>query len=170
MAADVKPGATLVRRDMGLASVLKTLKELPHYQVTVGIQGGDLAAHYPDGTPVVVVALANEFGTEHIPSRPFLRRAAQDAQEGAAMQAAHATIENILDGGSPVKELAEVGRDLLDLVLDQIDGASSWATPDSNETVEAKRSTKPLDDSGKLHDSMSWAVRKDGDIVEGGKR
>lgn len=169
MAANVKPGATLVRKDTGLAAVFKSLKELPHYQVTVGIQGTDLAAHYPDGTPVVVVALANEFGTKRIPARGFMRRAAQAAEEGAAVQAAQVTVENIIDGGDPVKEFAEVGRDLLDLVLDQIEGAPSWAKPDSNETIEAKGSTKPLVDSGKLLNSMSWAVRKDGEIVEGGK-
>lgn len=41
--------------------------------VEVGIY--DKAGEYEDGTSVIMVALWNEFGTESIPSRPFLRNA-----------------------------------------------------------------------------------------------
>ena len=39
--------------------------------VSVGVHGD--AGEYPDGTSVYTVAMANEFGTENIPERSFMR-------------------------------------------------------------------------------------------------
>ena len=48
----------------------KLLKELGQLEVRIGIQQGETSK---DGVDLVDIAMFNELGTVHIPSRPFLR-------------------------------------------------------------------------------------------------
>ena len=64
-----------------LNRVLAKTKDLPHLNVgffegaTYPHSNGSSAGNpYPDGTPVAAVAAFNEFGTDRIPPRPFMRQ------------------------------------------------------------------------------------------------
>ena len=59
----------------GLVGALSRVADLDGLTITVGIQGTPATTASGEATPaeLVAIATANEFGTERIPPRPFLR-------------------------------------------------------------------------------------------------
>ena len=55
------------------------LQELADKEVAVGFQHGEAAED--DGTDICDIAAWNELGTEHIPSRPFLRKSVDENED-----------------------------------------------------------------------------------------
>lgn len=69
----ITPRITIKGDFTRLERIRKEFAKARNAYATVGIH--EDAGEYEDGTSVVQVALYNEFGTEHIPSRPFIRSA-----------------------------------------------------------------------------------------------
>lgn len=128
---------------------------------STGVQGVAVgffaSARYPDGTPVAAVAAWNEWGTEHIPERPF-KRASIKKMEKAFME----TIKDNID-----TETMSVSRHLADLlgaqgtgiVQDTIsDGSFSPNPPNAPATVAMKGSSRTLVDTGRMRQSATWKV------------
>lgn len=57
----------------------RILQELADKEVAVGFQHGEAAED--DGTDICDIAAWNELGTEHTPSRPFLRKSVDENEE-----------------------------------------------------------------------------------------
>ncbi len=107
---------------------------------------------------VATYAAFNEFGTLHIPPRPFIRTALE--REGAAISDAQ---EQILDGIISGRWTARSGADALGdfirrLIQKRIDNSPSWAVRNDPATVEKKGSAHPLIDTGKMRDSIEVKV------------
>ena len=62
--------------DLGFRKIVSGLKELDNVEIVVGVLRN--AGKEKDGTDLVDVAVYNEFGTKHIPSRPFIRIASDE--------------------------------------------------------------------------------------------
>ncbi|GFE96572.1 hypothetical protein [Gluconobacter sp. Gdi] len=81
-----------------LSRVLRRTQALPH--ANIGFLEG---AVYPDGTPLATVAYYNEFGTDRIPARPFMRQAIAKNQDqwpkllAASLKATRGDLEKALD-------------------------------------------------------------------------
>ena len=115
---------------------------------------------YPDGTPVVLVAAVNNFGSASrgIPVRPFMSEGAEPAIAATAPIAAalipalnegRATVEDILGDMGPFAEAAFKGKIT----------EGPWE-PNAAFTVEKKGSSAPLIDTGLLRNSLTHVVRK----------
>lgn len=115
---------------------------------------------YPDGTPVVLVAAVNNFGssTRGIPDRPFMSEGAEPAIEATApiaaalipaLNAGRATVEDILGDMGPFAEAAFKEK------ITQ----GPWE-PNADSTVAEKGSSSPLIDTGLLRNSLTHVVRK----------
>lgn len=103
------------------------------------------------------VALWNEFGTENIPARPFLRRAQARVNERGAR-----ILKALMDDGAPLdKALKQIGVMMQGEIKQQI--THGTFTPNAPSTIARKGSSRPLVDTGNLLQSVHWGVvKKDG--------
>lgn len=67
----IKPKVKTRVNDGLLVALKGNMKQARGAYTTVGVHSG--AGNYPDGTPVAMVAIYNEFGTGSIPERSFMR-------------------------------------------------------------------------------------------------
>ena len=123
--------------------------------VKVGLPKGSNA--YPDGTSVIDVGIWNEFGTEHIPERSFLRSGIganlgeyKKFNKGALLQIQRKRM-------SVPKALGQLGVLAAGHVREMIDEVKFPANAPS--TIRRKRgSTNPLVDTGHLKQSVTHEV------------
>ncbi|MDB5849798.1 MAG: hypothetical protein JWP29_3550 [Rhodoferax sp.] len=141
--------------DHGHRRIMAEIRQLDGRSIKVGIQTD--AGEEDNGTAIVDVAIYNEFGTEHIPSRPFFRRMA-DNYRGQLHQVAMAAYEGILRGGTAMRCLGVVGtwyQDMQKRVLR--DGP--WV-PNSPLTIKLKRSATPLIDHSRMVNAIRYVVQR----------
>ena len=125
--------------------------------------GGHGAGHesvsaddYKDGPAVAQVAAWNEFGTKHVPARPFMRQAAAKIEEGLAkaapdIVAALAKGEIDADGA-----MREIGAWQVGMIQNEIrEGGFAENAPS---TKRQKDSETPLYDTGRMAQSVHYAV------------
>ena len=155
------------------------LKELQSLHVKVGYQQGK--KHYPpkpktvrknaDGeaevsgssTPIDVceIAATNEFGTDKIPSRPFMRQTA-DHKEGELKKFMEDRAVEAVHGRITAEEaFTKIGVKTKGAIQQQIrDGEF---VPDSPQTIRRKGSDKPLIDTGRMRQSVDFFIEPKGE-------
>lgn len=136
----------------------REIDELIDKKVFVGFQAGHAAEE--DGTDMAAVAAWNELGTEHIPSRPFLRMSVDENEDKINAMCAQ-QVKNLCNGGSAESVLKEVGAFGVSLVQEKI-GNGSFA-PNAPATIKAKGSDHPLIDSGRMRQSVHYVVKGKGE-------
>ena len=112
---------------------------------------------YPDGTPVSLVALINEYGSQavHVPERGFFR---------AALAAMRADLRRELHKGYDARKGGRVSPELaarLGEIAKRHIQASIEATrepPNAPTTLESKRGSSPLVDTGELGRVVEYNV------------
>jgi hypothetical protein len=98
------------------------------------------------------VALWNEFGTERIPARPFLRT----AQNRATKRGEH-IVQVRMEENSDVEQICkDLGLMLQDEIKNQI--THGTFAPNAPSTIKRKGSSHPLIDTGNLRQSVHWGV------------
>ena len=148
--------------------ILKTLS------VTVGYQGRSGLAFYPgkDRINVATVAMFHVFGTEDIPKRDFMR-SALEVGRGQMADVIAREIGLVATGQKTALDaMSAIGEFAAELIVKRIDSAGSWAKPLDPGTTKEKGSSKPLNATGLLRDSVTWAVRKGavgGSVIREGK-
>lgn len=113
------------------------------------------SARYPDGTPIAAVAAWNEFGTEIIPERPFIRIA--NAQNELNLIA---IIRNQVDPLTMVITRTvgnSLGQNQMDAVKKSM--VDLRDPPNAESTlVRKKGKTNPLIDTGRMNRSVTYKV------------
>jgi len=117
---------------------------------------------YPDGTPVTLVAAVNNFGSPSrgIPQREFMHRSAPAAIKATApIQKA---LMPALNAGkvTPEQILGHMGDPAVAAFKTTIDGITD--PPNAQSTIDAKGSSKPLQDTGLMRNSLTYVVRPGG--------
>ncbi len=152
--------------------MVKRVTQLSKLEVTTGVFTGSFAS---DQATNAEIAFFNEFGTRHIPSRPFMRTAFDNNVERYARQAVGA-LRKIYDGKHAFQVLFPMGnRARSDMVKSLTEG--SW-TPNKRATVEAKlrksnartsrrprkgfAPVRPLIDTGTLRRSIEFVIARKG--------
>lgn len=135
----------------------KTLEELKRLQVRIGIQQG---AGSEDGVDLVDIAMFNELGTEHIPSRPFLRDSV-DAHEAEINSFLQSATKSLFRGGSAETVLKRIGVFQKGLIQKEI--SSGNFAPNSPATIRKKGSDRPLIDTGRMRQSINYVIQDKGD-------
>lgn len=136
----------------------RELEKLASMEVCIGFQHGE--ASEEDGTDICDVAAWNELGTEHMPSRPFLRKSVDENEDGI-IDFLQEKRDGLIAGASAEQILKEIGLFQKDLVQEKI--TEGDFTPDAPSTVRKKGSSKPLIDSGRMRQSVNYVIRKKGD-------
>ena len=135
---------------------LRALEELDGLEVRVGYQEG---ATYPDGTPVVHVALWNELGTVNAPPRPFIRQTV-DNNEAKIQSKMKSSVNKLANGATADTVLNELGVFAKGLLQKEIKDGDY--VPNAPSTVEKKGSDRPLIDTGLLRQSANYVIKKKG--------
>lgn len=112
---------------------------------------------YPDGTPVAVVAAANEYGTATIPERSFIRSAVREQTAEIKRRLGDVT-RDAMRGQDSLAALGRIALWLEGAVRRKILG-SNIPPPLAIATVRRKGSSKTLYDTGLLADSVEGRVR-----------
>lgn len=128
------------------------LNELEPVEVVAGIQKGEVN----DGVLVAEYATWNEFGTRTIPSRPFMRNAF-DKNVETLVRFFYQGRRGIVDGKINQDQLMNaVGVKMVQLIKESILN-ESWA-PNAEYTIDRKKSSKPLVDTGTMLNSITYAI------------
>lgn len=134
----------------------KTLQELSRLEVVAGYQED---APYPSGGQSLLdVVIWNEYGTEKIPSRPFIRNSVESyikEIDGFFQR----DIKRRVIAAAPARQLlARIGEYQVTLIRRSIKEGSY--VPNSPATVARKKSDKPLIDTGHMRQSIHYQVRE----------
>lgn len=135
----------------------RELAELKELEVRVGFQRGK--AQEEDGTDICDVAAFNELGTDHIPARPFIRQSVDD-NESKINSFLKEEVKDFAQGKSAEQILKEIGIFQKDLMQDKITSGSF--APNAESTIKKKGSSKPLVDTGRMRQSVNYAIQKKG--------
>lgn len=135
----------------------RMLAELADKEVRIGFQHGE--ASEDDGTDICDIAAWNELGTEHIPSRQFLRKSV-DENEGKINQFLQAEARSLASGKTAETLLNEIGNFQKSLVQEKITEGSF--APNAESTIRRKGSSKPLIDTGRMRQSVNYVIKRKG--------
>lgn len=136
---------------------MQMLKELGDLEVRVGFQHGK--ATEEDGTDICDIAAWNELGTEHIPSRPFIRQSV-DNNEDKINSFLQTRVRALAKGESAEDALKKIGVFQKRLMQSEI--KSGDFVPNSEATVRKKKSSQPLIDTGQMRQSVDYVIQKKG--------
>lgn len=151
--------------DLGFKKIVAELKTLGTKEVLIGIQEGSKTKTIvkggrksKSGEDIAIYAAKNEFGTDTIPQRSFMRSAFDEN-----IDFINAVIQNqyskIVDGRNTVKQSLDlIGRTVEGLVKQKI--RSIYLPPNSQATIKAKGSSKPLIDFGNMINSVRYNVKR----------
>lgn len=136
----------------GLDAYVRQVNALDGHGVKVGIQS-DAGTH--EGTSILDIAIYNEFGTETIPARPFIRDFAE--KNARVLGAAMDRIANKIERGATVDAgLAQLGEFAQQNQQAHVRASKSWAVPNASSTIKRKGSDVPLIDDGVLVNAIRW--------------
>jgi hypothetical protein len=144
--------------DRGYGRILKALVEFKGQEIAVGLQAGDKT---DDGKfDIASVGVVQEFGSDNIPERPFLRNSF-DEKNKAWNSVALSQVGQVIDGRkAAVTAMNTIGEVMQgDIQKKIVDGPF---TPNAPATVKQKGSARPLIDSGRMRQSVRYAIRKRG--------
>lgn len=129
-------------KDFGYKAIIDDVKTLSNKEVLVGVFG-ELAE----------IAAYNEFGTQHIPQRSFLR----DAFDEHSDTAIDGYAESVAKGGNYCGNLQSLADNMAEKVKEKI--KSGPFTPNAPSTIRRKGKDTPLIDTGKMLDSVKGEVK-----------
>lgn len=138
----------------GLEKELELINKIGKARVKVGVQA-DAGVHSESGENLVDIGIWNEYGTAHIPSRPFIRQTFEDNQQAVA-QYLGSVVENVAKGADLVQELSKLGQWYQDKQKKTLK-SYPW-TPNAPSTRKRKKSSKPLIDTSQLVNSIRYKV------------
>lgn len=140
----------------GQDRIAQALREIAARAASTAVEVGFMEeAKYEDGTQVAAVAFSNEFGVpeNHQPPRPFFRRMIAQRKSGWGAKLA---AQFIGTGGDSMRSLGLLGEDIAaDLKISINELVDPALSPT---TVTLKGFDKPLIDSGKMRDSVTYRV------------
>ena len=152
--------------------IFKEIEYLNKYRVEIGILAIDKERKSKDKkTTILEYAIYNEFGTKHIPARPFMRNAI-DANRRDIKKLKREAIEDVIAGNITAKEaLMRIGETVRGMVIMSIATAEKWAVPLSISTIRKKSkgngfNDKPLVDTKLLIKSIRYQIIDDKGNIE----
>lgn len=155
----------VVDRDLGYNRILKDLADLNHAEILVGFQAGDVTEleirgdqRKEPGISMAQIAAYNEFGTDSIPERSFMRTAFDEniRQINAFIAEQYGLI---IDGKETLDRAANlIGLAMTGLIQRKI--REIRYPPNAPSTIAQKGSSKPLIDFGQMINSVRHVVRR----------
>ena len=149
--------AAVTDRDLGWKKIKREMARATQLEVAVGILEG--SGSNEDGTSIAEYATYNEYGTENIPSRPFMRTAF-DENVGDIARDMEAQSNALVTGARTARQaLTIIGQKQADRIKNTITGRD-FLPKLADSTIRAKKgSTKTLVDTAALTNAVQPSVR-----------
>ncbi len=148
--------------DKGWIRIQKDLKELKGSYVKVGYPEEKSKGHKKASMDVSGLAAIHEYGTTHIPPRPFMATTL-DANAREIQEFVKRDYASILDGKMTTpKSLQRLGVFFKGKIQQTFTKGSFAAL--KPQTIKRKKSSRPLIDTGQLRQSVDFEV-----VLKGGK-
>lgn len=145
----------VIDKDLGYDKWLKQMKAISNKPFTkIGILGDGEKGE--DGATVLEYGSYNEFGTKDIPERSYIRSTIDERKRRIFGKAFNLQESIFLGKMSMEKALGIMGTLIKGNIVQKIVDLRSPANADS--TVQAKGSSNPLIDSGRLRQSIDYEV------------
>ena len=143
--------------DHGYKDLVRRVKAFRGAKIDVGIFESDGSKLYEDAVTVLEVAIWNEFGTDKIPERSFIR-AWFDENEEKCREGVRRMAEAVLAGKyTPEQALELLGAKFVGEIQKRI--ANGIPPPNAASTVARKGSDTPLVDKGQLRSAITQRVK-----------
>ena len=143
----------VIVRDLGFLAVMRELQASENVHITVGVHGD---ANRKDGGSMTLVAAANEFGTDTIPERSFIRSTI-DARRSDIAKVITKGMGQVADGKRTTKDVAEIaGLFTASAIKKTMTELSE--PPNAPSTIEKKGSDNPLIDTAALRTAITHKV------------
>lgn len=137
-------------RDLGWREIQARIKKATSKEVAVGIMGGG---------EELEKAVANEFGTDKIPERPFMRQTFDRFLKDIQELKSEGMNRIVYDGTKPSIELNRIGDFYKNKVRREISTKSGGFEVNAESTIKRKGSETPLFDEGKMLQSIKVEIR-----------
>ena len=147
--------AGVIDRDLGYNRIMHNLQKLYGMEVVAGMLRDSGKAS--NGASYVDIATWNEYGTERIPSRPFIRISA-DTNKAAWEKLAQQCVNNVIDGGSPRDAAQVVGHRMVEDIRKVF--GSSELKANAPSTIKKKGRNEPLVDSGEMRRRVNFRIEE----------
>jgi hypothetical protein len=120
----------------------------------IGAKGGE---EIPEGGKLAIVEYAtlNEFGTDMIPSRPFMRQGSRNAED--LIYRRMASKAKLLGNKYTFRELLEISGLIMQKEIRKAI-RDIKTPPNSPTTIQNKGSSNPLIDTGRMRQSVSFVI------------
>jgi hypothetical protein len=145
----------VVAHDAPWRKIMQNVAAIKKLRARVGVIGAP-AAEQEDGVTIADIAMFHEFGTATVPERSFIRRTfyahAQAAMRTLCARLSKQVVEGQVDAHRAVGLLGAWGAAQVKNTITQTD----IPPPLKPATIAAKGSTKPLVDTGRLLNAISW--------------
>ena len=149
--------AGVIDRDLGFNRIMRDLERLNGTEVVAGMLRDSGKAE--NGASYVDIAAWNEYGTGHIPSRPFIRISA-DTNKQSWEKLAQQCVNNVIDGGSPRDAAQVVGHRMVEDIR-KVFGDTSMLKANAPSTIKKKKGrNEPLVDSGEMRRRVNFRVEE----------
>ena len=157
-----KVGVTVTGNLDPLKDLRACLAGLDDLDVSVGYHDPVLVPD-SDGLTVPTLAAIQEFGTDDIPARPFMKRGAAAADDDVSAR----ELAKVSAGTqSPTLAVQAIGQEIGRSILAELLTAGSWAEPNDPDTIKSKKSSTPLyAGHGSLRKNLTVVVSRGGSEV-----
>lgn len=143
-----------------LKEVMKRAEQLNHMQVVTGILSDENSRDESTGITNAELGTIHEYGVpeKNIPERSFMRSTASEEANNLGRLAKIQIAECLKGDKSAHDAFATIGEYLQGKIVDKItDGDFE---PNTEATVNRKKSSKPLIDTGQLRGAITYEVRE----------
>jgi hypothetical protein len=161
---------TVIKND--IPKLRWALAEFSGMSITFGYQGPTGQETYANGFTVAANAAAQEFGTDNIPERSWLRRTMIVHRREFAIEMRMAAFRVSTLAQGPVDAMTSVAVVLHKRFMETLNTAASWAEANAESTVAAKGHDIPLLGGESIHllrDNLTWALWLRGSVIAEGR-
>lgn len=143
----------VIDKDLGWRRIKRKMDFLDGKEIRAGVLPS--AGKGKKGVPIAEYATYNEYGTEKIPSRPFMATSA-DENKGWSTSVKNA-VKGIIDGAEVISQMNTVGEKMKTDIKKNI--GTYRFKPLKPATVKKKGHDIQLIDSGALYDAIDFEVK-----------
>jgi len=148
--------ARVIDRDLGWQAIKREMLKAKTLEVAVGILEGSKNG---EGASIAEYATYNEFGTDKIPERPFMRTAFDESKEKIAQDMSREGKRIGWGRATAVDALTIIGQRHASRIQNVITGRD-FLPKLAQQTIDAKKgSTKTLVDTGAMVNAVQISVR-----------
>ena len=145
--------SNVIDKDLGWKRIVRKMNFVDGKEIHAGVLPS--AGKGKKGVPIAEYATYNEYGTEKIPSRPFMATSA-DENKGWSTSVKNA-VKGIIDGAEVISQMNTVGEKMKTDIKKNI--GTYRFKPLKPATVKKKGHDIQLIDSGALYDAIDFEVK-----------